>query len=67
MQEDDRLRLEIDKMAQDFGMAKQCGKDEGLIQAIRYDTRTLFVHGNKDPHQHDNFCFVYMIMTCVYL
>ena len=44
LQEDDRLRLEIDKLAQDFGMAKQCGKEEGLIQAIRYDTRKLSVY-----------------------
>ena len=34
LQEDDRLRQEIDRLAQDFGMARQCGKEEGLIQAI---------------------------------
>jgi len=34
LHEDDRLRHEIDKLAQDFGMAKQCGKEDGLIQAI---------------------------------
>ena len=40
LQEDDRLRHEIDKLAQDCGMAKQCRKEEGLIEAIRCDTRT---------------------------
>ena len=51
LQEDDRLRHEIDKLAQDFGMAKQCGKEEGLIQAIRYDTTTC-EFGREDPHHH---------------
>jgi len=32
--EDDRLRHEIDKLAQDFGVAKQCTKEEDLIHAI---------------------------------
>ena len=32
--EDDKLRHEIDKLAQDFGMAKQDGKEDGLLRAI---------------------------------
>ena len=35
LKEDDRLRLEIDTLAQDFGVAKQSDKEGGISHAIR--------------------------------